>query len=78
MEAQTTPVVALTPEERLDLRRRVLAGQPLSLDEARAVIDSFRLAQGAAMLADKPARKREKKSALSDEQLDAELSDLGL
>jgi hypothetical protein len=68
----------LTPEERLDLRKRVLAGHPLSLEEARAVIDSFRLAQGAAMLSDKTSKKREKRPATTDEQLDADLEGLGL
>jgi hypothetical protein len=78
MDATTTPVVTLTPEERLDLRKRVLAGHPLSLEEARAVIDSFRLAQGAAMLSDKTSKKREKRPATTDEQLDADLEGLGL
>lgn len=79
MDTSTKPqIVALTPEERLDLRKRVLSGQSLTLDEARAVIDSFRLAQGAAMLQDKPSRKREKRPEVTDAQLDADLEALGL
>jgi hypothetical protein len=73
----------LTAEERGDLRRRVLAGIPLTVDEARSVIASIRQGQGVAALAGeakaaKGGGGRKKKSAISDEQLDKELADLGL
>lgn len=67
----------LTPEERNDLRKRVLMGEALSLEQSRAVIDSLRKNSAAAVLAgDKP--KKPKKGALSDEALDQDLAGLGL
>jgi len=78
-QTAVAPVAILTPEERLDLRKRVLSGQALTLDEARAVIDSFRAAQGTAMLEAKAARKKSsKRPALSDEELDKDLEGLEL
>jgi len=50
----------------------------LTLEEARAVIDSFRVAQGAAMLEGAASRKRPKREAITDDQLDTELEGLGL
>jgi len=71
-------IAPLTPEERLDLRKRVLSGQPLTLEEARAVIDSFRVAQGKAMIEGAEKVKRPKREAITDDQLDAKLDALGL
>lgn len=69
----------LTVEERNDLRRKVLAGQDLSLEEARQVIESLRQGQGVAALAVESKRSGRKKSAaISDDQLDADLKGLGL
>ena len=81
METEPKPEVAvLSQEERLDLRRRVLAGESLSLDQARQVIDSLRHGQGVAILSqeNKPKKGGSKKPALSDDALDADLADLGL
>jgi hypothetical protein len=69
----------LSQEERNDLRRRVLLGQDLSLDEARAVYETMRQGQGAAVLMQETkSRKGKKKESLSDEALDADLEALGL
>jgi len=70
--------MTLTQEERNDLRKRVLAGYSLTLDEAKAVLDSTRQGQGAAVLAGESKKPRAKKDALSDAQLDADLATLGL
>ena len=73
-------VVVLTPEERQDLRRRVLAGEQLTLEQARQVIDSLKHSQGVAMISqeNKASRKKSSRPALSDDALDADLADLGL
>lgn len=68
----------LTAEQRNDLRRRVLLGQELSLEEARDVIESLRQGAGAAALAGEQKAKKPKKGSMSDEQLDADLQGLGL
>lgn len=70
----------LTAEERNDLRRRVLAGVPLTLDEARDVIASVRQGQGVAALAReaKASSGKGRKKTMSDEALDADLAGLGL
>lgn len=69
----------LSLEERNDLRRRVLSGGDLSLDEARAVVESLSQGRAAAVLAGETKPKRgSKKSSLSDEQLDKDLESLGL
>lgn len=89
METQTAeqPKVApaprqLTAEERNDLRRRVLSGTPLTIEEARDVIASVRQGQGVAALAGEAKATRKgkggAKKALSDDQLDADLATLGL
>lgn len=78
---EITTAKQLTSEERNDLRRRVLAGIPLTLEEARDVIASVRQGQGVAALAGEAKAARgggRKKSALSDEALDKDLADLGL
>lgn len=69
----------LSEAERNDLRKKVLRGERLSLEEARAVIETCRLGGAAAIAAgaDKP-KKGKKKEALSDAALDADLADLGL
>lgn len=78
----TQPTRLLTPDERNDLRKRVLAGIQLTVEEARSVIASIRQGQGVAALAGeaKSARgsKRSKREAMSDEALDASLKGLGI
>lgn len=75
------PRPLLTQEERNDLRKRVLSGIPLTLDEAQQVIASVRSGGAAAILAAgeaKPKKSRTSKTALSDDALDADLAGLGL
>lgn len=75
----TTPVRLLTQEEKNDLRRRVLAGGTLTLEEARAVIETYRAQQGAAIIASGAPKKRtSKKPSMSDDELERDLADLGL
>lgn len=66
--------------ESLNLaRQRVLAGEQLSLDEQRQLIQMLRDARGAAMPQPKEkkgASKKSSKPAISDEQLDADLDSL--
>lgn len=71
----------LTLQERNDLRKRVLLGQQLTLDEARSVFETLRQGQAADIIASaeaKPKKGSKKKEALSDAALDADLADLGL
>lgn len=71
----------LSQEEKNDLRRRVLSGQPLTLDEARDVVASIRQGAAAAILAGGSEKKSRKKGAtkgISDEALDKDLEGLGL
>lgn len=70
----------LSREELLDLRRRVLNGYELTLDEARQVFEASRQGQVAFAAADKTKVKRSgsSKTALSSDQLNAELAGLGL
>lgn len=72
----------LTAEQRNDLRRRVLSGVPLNLDEAKAVIASLRQGQGVAVLAGEAkaakGKSGRKKVAMTDEALDKDLEDLGI
>lgn len=72
--------MTLTAEQKNDLRRKVLQGHELSLDEARAVIESTRQGAAVAVLAGdtKKSSSRKRAAGISDEQLDAELGDLGL
>lgn len=70
----------LTAEERNDLRKRVLAGQDLTLEEARSVYETVRLGGAAALIAaDSPGGKKKgggrKKKGMSDEELNASLDD---
>ena len=69
----------LSLEERNDLRKRVLQGKPLTLDEARAVFETLRQGQGAVIIAAGEAKVRKsssKKKGISDEELDKDLDDL--
>lgn len=71
--------MALTPDECNDLRRRVLAGGSLTIEEARQVYTTLRKSQAvmAASPEDAPKRAaRTKKAGLSDEDLDASLDSL--
>ena len=71
----------LSDAERLDLRKRVLAGEDLSLDEARAVFETLRQNQGGAVLAAEDKKRkggRKSNPGITDEKLDSDLADLGL
>ena len=69
----------LTAEERNDLRKKVLMGGTLSVEEARQVIESLRTGAGAAVIAGAEKKQRKSKNpGVSDEQLDADLAGLGL
>jgi hypothetical protein len=75
------PLRLLSQDERNDLRKRVLAGETMSLEDAKAVIDTIRQGRGAAALVaeTKPKKSRAKKPGLSDEELNASLdAKLGL
>lgn len=87
METQAqeqTQARILTAEEKNDLRRRVLMGESLTIEQARDVIASCRAGHVSAFAASESSEKksrsgsRAKKQALSDEELDASLSSLGL
>lgn len=70
--------VALTQEERNDLRKKVLRGESLTLEEARSVFETIRQAQGVAAIDGEAKPKRGKRTpGVSDEQLDADLAGLG-
>lgn len=64
----------LTEEQKNDLRKFVLAGGTLTLDQAKQVLESMKSGQAGAVLAagEKKARK-DKKPGLSDAELDAQL-----
>jgi hypothetical protein len=73
--AATPQVKLLSQEERNDLRKRVLAGEALSLEEARQVIETIRQGRGAAALSAeaKPKKPKAAKPGMSDEELNASL-----
>lgn len=77
---QATPEPRLlTQEERMDLRKRVLEGYKMTLEEARAVYETLRAGQGAAVITGESTKKtRKKKEAYSDAQLDADFTSLGI
>lgn len=71
----------LSEADCLDLRKRVLMGEELSLEEAQQVFEKLRQAQGGAVIAAEDRKKtgrKPSKPGISDEQLDADLNDLGL
>ena len=70
----------LTAEQRNDLRKKVLAGQQLSLDEAREVVADARAGRTVAVLAGeaKAAKGKSRKPAMSDDALNADLAGLGV
>lgn len=69
--------MALSVEQRNDLRKRVLMNQPLTLEEAREIIESLRVGAGAAVLTgESKAKRASAKKGVSDEQLDSELDSL--
>lgn len=82
-QSAAPPVRLLNQEERNDLRKRVLANEELSLEEAKAVIDTIRQGRGAAALSaeSKPKKSRSKKAGMTDEalasSLDAKLGTIG-
>lgn len=66
----------LNAEERADLRKRVLAGEDLTLEEARSVYETVRLGGAAALIASDGKGKgkgRKKKPGMSDEDFNASL-----
>lgn len=78
--APSAPVRLLNQEERNDLRKRVLAGEQMSLEDAKAVIDTIRQGRGAAALAaeSKPKKARSsgsKKPAMTDEAFNNSLDE---
>ena len=70
----------LTPEERNDLRQRVLRGERMSLEEARRVYLTLRSSQGAVIITgeSKPKKHSKKRQAMDDAALDSSLSEFGL
>lgn len=76
-EVQRRP---LTQEERNDLRKKVLRGEQLTLDEARSVYETLR--QGQATVSaeltkeGKPKRARKASAPATDDQLNADLDRL--
>ena len=74
-EQKSPPVRFLSMEERNDLRKRVLAGEQLTVDEARAVFETLRSGQGGVVITGETTRKksRKKKEGMSDEALEASL-----
>ena len=70
--------MSLSLEERNDLRKRVLQGYSLTLEEAREVIASYRTGAAVAAIATETKPRKSKKETLSDSALDADLADLGL
>ena len=78
-EAKPPEYKILNQEERNDLRKRVLAGEELSLFEARSVYETVRLGGAAALMntdGTKKSRKGgSKKKGMSDEEFNASLDD---
>lgn len=74
-QATAPPVRLLSQEERNDLRKRVIAGEDLTLEEAKAVVDTIRQGRGAAALANesKPKKPRKAKGGMSDEDFSSSL-----
>lgn len=72
--APPAPLRILSLEERNDLRKFVLGGGVLDLEQAKAVIDTARQGRGiAAMAEESKPKKRTKKAGMSDADLDASL-----
>ena len=69
----------LTPEQKNDLRRRVLAGEHLSVEIAKQIIDDLRAGRRLAAEAGPKTRKSAGKRVMSDAELDKDLdSALGI
>lgn len=80
-EKKDPPPRILSMEERNDLRKFVLSGGQLSLEQARNVYHTIREGQGAASIVGESAPKKKgskKREALSDEALAADLDSLGI
>lgn len=73
---QPQQLIPLTQEERNDLRKKVLAGYQLSVEEARRVYETLRQGQGAVILS-KEGKKgsRKKKEGMTDDALMKALDD---
>jgi len=79
--AQQPPLRLLSQEERNDLRKFVLSGGQLDLEQARAVFDTIRQGRGVAAMAaeSKPKKGKGKKPGMSDADFNASLdAKLGL
>lgn len=77
------PPRQLSQEEKLDLRRKVLRGEQLTLEESKAALYSVRQNQEMILTLDglepkKKSRKASTKKAMSDEALDSDFDSLGL
>lgn len=70
-----TTAKILSAEERNDLRKKVLSGQDLTLEEARSVYETIRLGGAAAMINGETTRKKggKRKKGMSDEELSSDL-----
>jgi hypothetical protein len=70
-----SPPKILTQEEKNDLRKKVLSGQALTIEEARDVVHSLRVNSAAALVASEPKKRTGgAKKSMSDEDLDAALN----
>lgn len=76
VQLMVQPRLPLTQEERNDLRKRVLMGYVLSVEEARSVIESTRTGAAAAAMTPKEKKGKTKKEALSDDALNSSLDSL--
>lgn len=80
--AEQAPPRQLTQEEKLDLRRKVLRGEQLTLEESKAALAAVRQNQEFELTLEgmqpKKTRKKAAGKAMSDEDLDASLGSLGL
>ena len=70
----------LSQEERNDLRKKVLRGEDLTVEEAISVYETLRTGQAGAVLTGEaaPKKSRKKKEVYSDDQLNKDLEGLGL
>lgn len=72
-EPAPTAIRLLSQEQRNDLRKRVLAGEEMSLEDAKAVVDTVRQGRGAAALSQENKPKKQKKAGMTDADLNASL-----
>lgn len=75
-EVQAPAFVPLSVEECNDLRKRVLRGEELSVEEARRVIETLRQGQGTVLAKEAKTgtrKPRASKKGMSDEELGSSL-----